>query len=361
MTALPRLQRQLEERMAARRRTRAPQLAGGFLALAAVAGVAAVGLGGSDAEDEVPAAPPINVMVGKPVVPADPAGDPAEGVIELRSGPAGDPQALEALFFTYKGGPCLEIGSSKTIRQYPVREGGSCHAGALEDMPQATGAGISSGVDAPTVVDGMARPDVEHIEIDGPGGLVRPPLSEHRAWFVAYPATARGDVAVTAVLKGGRRETIRFRVPLDPGPPITEGPGREGDPVPRALQVRRADVDEIELAPSSGDPLTTFELRVPQAGSRDMYAFSIDGPGGKDCQGRLDESGGIEASSHSGRVRPLPPHRQPPFMSIDTPGYDEAARTAPWCRGRYEVKVRYLRFKERGSGRVIARLEFQVG
>jgi hypothetical protein len=85
--------------------------------------------------------------------------------------------------------------------------------------------GVSTAHDMPVVVDGFARPDVEAIEVDGPGGRSRVPISEHRAWFVSYPASARGRVLVTARLRDGSRHSVQVSVPPEAPPPLTKGRG----------------------------------------------------------------------------------------------------------------------------------------
>jgi hypothetical protein len=216
MTALPRLQHALEQRMAERPARRLPLRAlAAAVVLAAAAAVAVIAVDGPR-DVETPAAPRIQVAVGAPVAPPVPAGDPPDGQIELRAA-APNGATLEALYFTDGNAPCLEIGPSTAIREYPVDEGGSCLERPLADLPVPLTAGVTFAIDMPVVVYGFARRDVEAIEAAGPGGRSGVPISKHRAWFVSYPRSARGRVVLTARLRDGSRQSVSVSVPPERG------------------------------------------------------------------------------------------------------------------------------------------------
>jgi hypothetical protein len=346
MTALPRLQAALEAAAAepARKPRRWPALA----AVSAVAAVAVVAVRPAP-DPEVPATPPVRVEIGRPV-PPEPAGEPPEGQIELRAG------GIAGLYFEKDGMACFEHGPDRIIRSYPVHDGGSCLQEATAD-PLTWGVGWSRG--GPVVVHGFARPEVERLEIDGPGGRYAVPRSEHGFWFVAYPERAGGEAVVTAYLQDGgtRRATVSLSPPEMPE--ITEGP-RPDDPVMKLRASRPADVEEFAITPSTGGPDTTFELAVPAADPRGLYAVQLDGPAGRECAAELDEGLGVTVDDDKGRIQPIPPHRQAPGKTIDMPGFSEDLRTAPWCPGHYRLRVRRVEYKEKGRGRDVAELTFVV-
>jgi hypothetical protein len=230
MTALPRLQQALERRMAEPPPRRLPLHVLGTALVVAIAVTVAVFAARGPRDVEIPAATQTQVAVGEPVSPPVRAGDPPDGQIEL-SAVAPNGARLEALYFTDGKGPCLEIGLSTTIRKYPVEEGGSCVERALADLPVPLTPGVSSATGMPTVVSGFARPDVEAIEVAGLGGRSPVPISEHRAWFVSYPSSARGRVVLTAHLHDGSQQDVTVSVPPESAPPVAEGPGQAGDRV----------------------------------------------------------------------------------------------------------------------------------
>jgi hypothetical protein len=354
MTALPRLQQALVDAARPRSRPRrAPRVLAGAAALTAAAAFA-VAVVPRDDDPERPVTAPVRVAVGEPVTPAEPAGNPPEGRIELRATDPESGRTLVGMYFTYQGDPCWEVGGERAYREYPVREGGSCVKTTGGMLPVPFTYGVSQARKQSITVDGMAGAEVERLEVDGPGGRRDLPLSEHGGWFAAYPASSRGTVTITAHLRDGRTDVKQVEIPIEhpPAPPP--------DPLVKKLSARPADVEAIAVTPAVGDPGTTFELAVPPADRGGLYAVSLAGPAGPGCEGELGETFGIVADERRGRIRPLPPHRQAPFMAVDEPGYDEALRTAPWCPGRYRVKVRRIERNEKGEGRTVARLEFEV-
>jgi hypothetical protein len=66
----------------------------------------------------------------------------------------------------------------------------------------------------PTVVAGIAPPDVVRIAISGPGGRWNLPLSEHRAFLALYAHGVRGRVRVIADRVRGGSSTRTFSLPL---------------------------------------------------------------------------------------------------------------------------------------------------
>jgi hypothetical protein len=62
----------------------------------------------------------------------------------------------------------------------------------------------------PTVVAGIAPPDIARIAISGPGGYWKLPLSKHRAFLALYAHGIRGRVRVIAYRRGGGSFTRTF-------------------------------------------------------------------------------------------------------------------------------------------------------
>ena len=66
----------------------------------------------------------------------------------------------------------------------------------------------------PTVVAGIAPPDIARIAISWPGGRWELPLSKHRAFLALYAHSIRGRVRVIAYRRGGGSFTRTFSLPL---------------------------------------------------------------------------------------------------------------------------------------------------
>jgi hypothetical protein len=70
----------------------------------------------------------------------------------------------------------------------------------------------------PTVVAGIAPPDIARVAVSGPGGHWELPLSTRRAFLVLYAHGVRGSVRVTAYRRGGGSSTRTFSLPLSRRP-----------------------------------------------------------------------------------------------------------------------------------------------
>lgn len=68
----------------------------------------------------------------------------------------------------------------------------------------------------PTVVAGIAPPDVVRVELNGPGGHRVPPLSRHRAFLALYAHGVRGHVQLIADRATGAPAVRTFSLPLSP-------------------------------------------------------------------------------------------------------------------------------------------------
>jgi hypothetical protein len=66
----------------------------------------------------------------------------------------------------------------------------------------------------PTVVAGIAPPDIARIRLSGPGGRRTLPLSEHRAFLALYAHSVRGHVRITADRAGGGTAVRTASLPL---------------------------------------------------------------------------------------------------------------------------------------------------
>lgn len=157
------------------------------------------------------------VAIGRPNTPY-PAGHPATGQIELRiADPTGGP-ALAVLFHRYQRvrqgrtirEQCLEVGRERRLRRYPVRDGGSCRPSTA---PEPWSISITASAGGPVVVNGWTSPGVKRLTAAGPGGTFVLPRSRHGAFAVAYAATTRGRMALTATFTNGSKRFFRSQIP----------------------------------------------------------------------------------------------------------------------------------------------------
>ena len=206
MTALPRLRDELVERLEeSQRPRRAPSIAVLFSVCLVVGALVLAASGSERDEVDVPApAAPAPIVAASPVLPPVTAGSPPRGEIILR---AHVPQAAtiwEALYFRYRGERCLEVGDQRSIRQYPVTDGGSCSSQPLSDLPEPTSFGVNWAPNTPFVLSGFVRPDVAALEISHRGRSTPVPFTEQRAWLALIARNAADDTTITATLDNGK-------------------------------------------------------------------------------------------------------------------------------------------------------------
>ncbi|MDP1847882.1 MAG: hypothetical protein Q8K79_08825 [Solirubrobacteraceae bacterium] len=157
------------------------------------------------------------VAIGRPITPY-PAGDPATGQIELRIADPTGGAPLAVLFHRSQRvrqgrtirEQCLEGGRERQLRRYPVREGGSCRPSTA---PEPWSISITASAGGPVIVNGWTSPRVKRLTAAGPGGTFVLPRSEHGAFAVAYAATTRGRMVLSATLTDGSRRFFRSQIP----------------------------------------------------------------------------------------------------------------------------------------------------
>lgn len=157
------------------------------------------------------------VAIGRPITPY-PAGDPATGQIELRIADPTGGAPLAVLFHRYEHvrqgkairEECLEVGRERQLRRYPVQDGGSCRPSTA---PEPWSISITASAGGPVVVNGSTSPGVKRLTAAGPGGTFVLPRSQHDAFAVAYAATTRGRMVLTATLTDGSTRFFRSQIP----------------------------------------------------------------------------------------------------------------------------------------------------
>ena len=206
------------------------------LAASALGGGVVVALATShDERDPAPAAASRDVAgvvaVGRPITPYA-AGDPATGQIELRmTDPAGG-APLAMLFHRSQRvrqgrtirEECLEIGRERQLRRYPTEDAGACRPSTA---PQPWSISITASARGPVVVHGWTGPGVKRLTAAGPGGTFVLPRSQHGAFAVAYAATTRGRMVLTATLADGSKRFFRSQIPPSNQP---DGAATAADP-----------------------------------------------------------------------------------------------------------------------------------
>ncbi len=205
------------------------------LVAAAIAAVAAIVLatsgGDAPARSSPPAAKPARDLPGVRVarLVADPprAGRPAEGRIVLRAADpdGGAPVAvLEHDWIRTRDGKrvryrCAEVGPERSVRRYPIRDGGSCVPPGAITRPDDFGLGITSGANAPFLLHGTAPPGVVRLVLAGFGGEVEVPVTRRGSWLVAISSKVRGTGTLTASFRDGTTRTRAVEVPPSYQPP----------------------------------------------------------------------------------------------------------------------------------------------
>ena len=182
--------------------------------------VAAAVAGCDQGSDRSPSRPRSSevVSVGKPVAPRRVnVFEGLSGAVELRAlspGPRGRPPWFAMFLLPPAGRPrdvCVATG---------LADSGLAKAGLGEINPicdvsvrnAATSFITAHGVPdrygkPPTVISGVAPPEVRAVRLEGPGGSRKLPLSAHRTFLAIYAASARGRVRLISELRRG--ETVR--------------------------------------------------------------------------------------------------------------------------------------------------------
>src|SRR3954452_24653838 len=183
-----------------------------------VAAVLVVGCGGDSAPD--PSPPPGEaaiVSVGHPVAPRR-VSVLGPGWVEMRAGspaPGGRPAGRGVAMRAPPGRPrdtCLtvrlaaqDLGEDDTTCDVSVRGAGAVSFVDVPGIPDRFGR-------PPTLISGVAPPDVRAVRVEGVGGTHSLPLSAHRAFIAVYAPGARGAVRLVSQL--GDRSVVRsFRLP----------------------------------------------------------------------------------------------------------------------------------------------------
>ncbi|MDQ3678488.1 MAG: hypothetical protein M3401_17105 [Actinomycetota bacterium] len=197
-------------------------LVAGLLAAAAV--VAFATSGGQPSKPTRSTSP--LVSIGQPITPYR-AGTPREGWMEMRARNPDGGEAYVVLHHTYrKRGrdhrllqTCAEVGPESRVREYPVREGGSCTVDDPRLPSEPLGYGFTSAVNQPYVIHGRADEEVERVVISGPGGTYDVPVSRHGAFVIVYSAKVRGKATLTGHLRGGATRFFEIEIPPTFTPP----------------------------------------------------------------------------------------------------------------------------------------------
>lgn len=174
------------------------------------------------------------VSIGRPITPYR-AGDPATGQIELRiADPAGG-APLAVLFHRYEHtrkrrtvrDDCLELGTERQLRRYPVRDGGSCRPTGPGTPSHPWSVSITASAAGPVTFNGWASTRVKRLTLAGPGGTFVLPRSQHGAFAVAYAPNANGRMVLTATLTDGSKRFFRSPIPPSRQP---DGAATAADP-----------------------------------------------------------------------------------------------------------------------------------
>ena len=180
-------------------------------------------LAGCDSDSDLKPPPPPHeasiVSVGHPVAPRSVNANGAPGWVEVRAdspAPGGRP-GWRLLAMRPPPGR-----SRDTCVTYGLSAQDLAEADTTCDV-SAPGAGAVSFLDvpgipdrfgrAPTLVTGVAPPDVHGVRVEGLGGTHALPLSAHRAFMAVYAPRARGKVRLVSQLRN--RNVVRsFELPL---------------------------------------------------------------------------------------------------------------------------------------------------
>jgi hypothetical protein len=190
--------------------------------LAAAGLTAAQGPGPTRPPAAAPVPDPAVVRAGRPVAAPVRAGDPPRGRIVLRAADPGRGTPYAALAFTHERTRrgrrvverCFEVGPERSVRDYPVDDGGSCVDPAFaRRSPAEPGYAISWGPRTPLVLRGTAGAAVGRIVVEGPGGTVDVPRGPGGEWFVLYGARVRGTATLTFGLRGGATRVQQVELP----------------------------------------------------------------------------------------------------------------------------------------------------